>query len=101
MACLAILTTTRRAWIVDAEVVGVKEEGVAIGDVELLFVAEELLAFLGEGGLEAEADGIGESFVLFLGLVEFLLGQALKLGNGGVVVALRIIPSARRLHVSR
>ena len=52
------------------------------------------MAFLGEGGLEAEADGIGESFVLFLGLVEFLLGQALKLGDGGVVVALHVISSA-------
>jgi len=59
------------------------------------------LAFLGEGGLEAEADGIGESFVLFLGLVEFLLGQALKLGDGEVVVALRVTLSAPAVHTSQ
>ena len=49
-----------------------------------------MLAFLGYGCDEALADGGGESFVLFFRLVQFLLGQALEGGYGGVVVVLYI-----------
>ena len=62
-----------RAGVVDAEVGGVEEEGVAVGDVKLFFVAEELLPLFREGRDEATADGAAQCFVLFIRLVELLL----------------------------
>ena len=60
-----------------------------------------MLAFLGDGSDQAVADGAGECSVLFLGLVELLLGQAFELGDGGLVVVLSChTPSVMRIMES-
>ena len=53
-----------------------------------------MLSLLRQLCLETESDGIGQRLVLFFSLVELLLGKALELGDGGMVVVLLLNISA-------
>lgn len=88
-AAVGTAAAARRGWVVEAEVGGVQEQSIAVSDVKLVFVAQEVLAAFGEGSDEAVADGGGESLVFLLGLVKFLLCQTLEVGDGAVVIVLR------------
>ena len=71
--------------VVDAVEAWVEEQGIAVGEVELLFVAEEVLAFFGKRGGEARADGGGQGAVFLACLVEKLRGLRVEGGEGGRV----------------
>lgn len=53
-----VAIVTRRAWVVsDAEVIRMEEHGVAVCNVELFFVAQQLLPLLGERCDESLSNG--------------------------------------------
>ena len=67
MAGLAVvLLPARAARVVDAELVRVEQERVAVGEVELLLVAQQPRPFLGEGLDEPFPDRACEDAVFFL-----------------------------------
>ena len=81
MSGLAILTTTWRAWVVDAELVRIEQERVVVRYVQLLLVAQQLLPPLRDRRNQSLANLACQSLVFFFGLVHFLLGQAVDFGN--------------------
>ena len=66
----------------------VEKEGIAVGDIELFFVAQELRPFLRDRRNKTLANGGGESFMFLISLVKFLLGEAIELVDGRSVVVL-------------
>ena len=76
---LAVLSTTWRAGVVDAELVRVEQHRVVVCNIELLLVAEQLLPSLGDGRDQSLSGLTRQRLVLLLCLVHLLLCQAIDL----------------------